>query len=51
MCRKDFDGQREFGGIPSLLEELHKSMNKNWGSHGWGDFLVWSPQDARWHCE
>jgi hypothetical protein len=27
MCNNEFDGEREFGSIPSSLEELHKSMN------------------------
>jgi hypothetical protein len=29
MCIKYFDGQKEFGGIPSSLEKSHKYMNKD----------------------
>jgi hypothetical protein len=49
MFRKDFDGQREFGGIPSLLEESHKSMNKNCNMVG--EIFLFDPQDARWNWE
>jgi hypothetical protein len=29
VCNKNFNGQKEFGGVPSSLKELHKYMNED----------------------